>query len=276
MTTADATLVKARLIHPGARRAPDWLPLVLTVLSSMSAGGIARAETNPPGIPAEVGAPSGGPSASSPPITVAPAGRPEAVPNEPPHGPSSRAFLSHHFQWAAHDDRVPQVAVNFGLLQLALGGFNVAGELRYRRVWLEYSHGLDLTLNDVGGFGLSSTERQQDLHVYVPYTTGFGVGVTLLDELWLGVEFKDHKYEVNAPGGPAVSYNTYSIGPVLGYKLFIVRGLFANAYLRYWPTVATTLDGGKVTLQGTNGPVVHDAHDWGLFANLALGYAFDL
>jgi len=276
MTTADATLVEARLIHTRAHGPKDWLPLVLTVLSSMSAAGIARAETSPPEGPVEVGAPSAEPSPSSPTITVAPAQPTEAVPIEPTHGPSSSAFLSHHFQWAAHDDRTPQVAVNFGLLQLALGGFNVAGELRYRRVWLEYSHGLDLTLNDVGGFGLSSTERQQALHVYVPYTTGFGVGVTLLDELWLGVEFKDHKYEVNAPGGPAARYNTYSIGPVLGYKLFIVRGLFANAYLRYWPTVATTLDGGKVTLQGTNGPVVHDAHDWGLFANLALGYAFDL
>ena len=197
-------------------------------------------------------------------------------PSEAPHGPTFGGLPSHHFQWAAHDDRVPQVAVNFGLLQLALGGFNVAGELRYRRLWIEYSHGLDLTLNDLDRFGLSSTERQQNLHVYVPYTTGFGLGLTLLDELWLGVELKDHKYEVNAPGGPVVTYNTYSIGPVLGYKLFIFRGLFLNAYLRYWPTVASTLAGGKTTLQGTNGPVVHDAHDWGVFGNLAIGYAFDL
>jgi hypothetical protein len=197
-------------------------------------------------------------------------------PAETPHGPTSGGLPSHHFQWAAHDNRVPQVAVNFGLLQLALGGFNVAGELRYRRIWIEYSHGLDLTLNDLDRFGLSSTERQQNLHVYVPYTTGFGLGLALLDELWLGVEFKDHKYEVNAPGGPVVTYNTYSIGPVLGYKLFIFRGLFLNAYLRYWPTVASTLAGGKTTLQGTSGPVVHDAHDWGVFGNLAIGYAFDL
>ena len=49
-----------------------------------------------------------------------------------------------------------------------------------------------------------------------------------------------------------------------------------NAYLRYRPTVASTLAGGKTTLQGTNGPVVHDAHDWGVFGNLAIGYAFDL
>jgi hypothetical protein len=172
--------------------------------------------------------------------------------------------------------RLRQVGVNFGLLQLALGGFNVAAEFRYRRLWLEYSHGMELSLNDVGGSGLSSAERRQDLHVYVPYTTGFGVGVTLVDELWLGVEFKDHRYEVNAPGGAAAAYNTYSIGPVLGYKLFVTRGLFVNGYLRYWPTVASSLEGGKVTLDGTNGPVVHEAHDWGVFANVSIGYAFDI
>ena len=122
----------------------------------------------------------------------------------------------------------------------------------------------------------TQTERDQNLRVYVPYTTGFGVGVTLVDELWLGVEFKTHRYEVNAPGGPVTSYQTYSIGPVLGYKAFIYKGLFADAYLRYWPNVASSLDGNKVALQGTDGTVEHSAHDFGVFANVSIGYAFDL
>jgi|GEM_PF-3108268 len=193
---------------------------------------------------------------------------PESAVSDGPH--------SHHYQWAPDNDQTPQVSVNFGLLQLALGGFNVAGELRYGRLWLEYSHGMDLTLNNFGGYGLKSAERGQNLHIFLPYTTGFGIGVTLLDELWLGVEFKDHKYQVNAPGGPVASYNTYSIGPVLGYKLFAWRGLFFNTYLRYWPNVATSLNGNKITLQGTNGNVLHDAHDWGFFGNIAIGYAFDI
>jgi hypothetical protein len=213
---------------------------------------------------------------ASPPVAETGRESPTVAQGEAPHRPSSDRFPSHHFQWAAHDDRVPQVAINFGLSQILLGGFNVAGELRYRRLWLEYSHGMELTLNNLDGFGLSSTESRQHLHIYVPYTTGFGVGITLLDELWLGVEFKDHKYEVTAPYGPTESYKTYSIGPVLGYKLFVWRGLFVNAYLRYWPNVATSLAGDKITLQGANGPYVHDAHDWGLFANVALGYAFNL
>jgi hypothetical protein len=37
------------------------------------------------------------------------------------------------------------------------------------------------------------------------------VGVTLVDELWQGVEFKTHRYDVNAPGGLVSSYHTYSI-----------------------------------------------------------------
>jgi hypothetical protein len=192
------------------------------------------------------------------------------------HGPSSQAFPSHRFQWAPRVTKNAQLGVNFGLVQLALGGFNVAAEVRYRTLWFEYSHGVNLTFNDAGGLALSSEEQQQGVHVYVPYTTGFGVGTTVLDELWLGVEFKTHRYEVSAPEGGSTAYQTYSIGPVLGYKFFVWRGLHVNAYLRYWPNVATSLDGGKVALQKGASTVTHEAHDLGVFANVSVGYAFDL
>ena len=205
---------------------------------------------------------------------ASPAARFADGPHPEERGPNP--IPEHHFQWAPSDAKQLQVGINFGLLQLALGGFNIAGEIRYRRLWLEYSHGMDLTLNDLGGFGLSHAERTQNVHVFVPYTTGFGVGVTLVDELWLGVEFKTHRYEVNAPGGPAASYQTYSIGPVLGYKAFIWKGLFANGYARYWPNVASTLTDDKIALAGSAGSVTHNAHDFGVFANVSIGYAFDL
>jgi hypothetical protein len=167
-----------------------------------------------------------------------------------------------------------QLGVNFGLVQIGLGGFNVAAELRYKRLWLEYSHGQSLDLNKLGGFGLTSAERDQNLDVDVPYTTGFGVGATLVDELWVGVEFKTHRFNVADPSGDHVSYQTYSVGPVVGYKLFVWRGLYANAFLRYWPNVATSLEDGKVAL-GPNG-TVHEAHSFDFFANVSLGWAFDL
>ncbi len=201
---------------------------------------------------------------------------PEVSPVPQPEAPAFNLAPEHHFQWAGTDAKRVQLGVNFGLLQLALGGFNVAGELRYRRLWLEYSHGMDLTLNNAGGFGLSQAERRQNVHVFVPYTTGFGVGATLVDELWLGLEFKSHRYEVNAPAGPVSSYQTYSIGPVLGYKAFIWKGLYANGYARYWPNVASTLTRNEIALQGSEGTVTHHAHDYGLFANVSIGYAFDL
>ena len=201
----------------------------------------------------------------------------EVAPGTPsPEQHGFNLFPEHHFQWTASDAKVPQLGVNFGLLQLGLGGFNIAGEVRYRRFWFEYSHGVDLKLNDLGGFSMTSTERSQNLRIVVPYTTGFGVGVTVLDELWLGVEFKTHRYEVNAPGGPVTSYQTYSVGPVIGYKLFVYKGLFANAYARYWPNVASTLDNNEVALRGANGTVEHAAHDFNVFANVSIGYAFDL
>jgi hypothetical protein len=175
---------------------------------------------------------------------------------------------------AATDEPVKQLGINFGLSQIALGGFNVAAELRYERLWLEYSHGQSLDLNKLGGFALTAAERDQNLDVDVPYTTGFGVGATLIDELWVGVEFKTHRFDVADPSGDRVSYQTYSVGPVVGYKLFVWRGLHANAYLRYWPNVATSLDDGQVAL-GPNG-TVHEAHSFDFFANVSVGWAFDL
>jgi hypothetical protein len=81
---------------------------------------------------------------------------------------------------------------------------------------------------------------------------------------------------VNAPGGSVAGYQTYSIGPVLGYKFYFWRGFFLNAYGRYWPNVASSLGNNEIAHQGTNGAVEHSAHGFGVFANLAIGGAFDL
>jgi hypothetical protein len=36
------------------------------------------------------------------------------------------------------------------------------------------------------------------------------------------------------------------------------------------------LDDNKIALSGSNGTVIHSAHDFGFFANASIGYAFDL
>jgi hypothetical protein len=43
---------------------------------------------------------------------------------------SSESPAPHHFHWAPDSPQHAEVGINFGLLQLALGGFNVAGEVR--------------------------------------------------------------------------------------------------------------------------------------------------
>lgn len=199
----------------------------------------------------------------------------------PAHGPSSKSFPSHHFQWAPHSAHNFQAGVNFGIVQLVLGGFNVSAELRYRRLWLAYQHGFNLTVNNlryVGltRLGLNRDEREQNIHLFIPYSTGFGIGLTLLDELWLGTEFTASKMQVHQPGSQTVTYQTYSIGLVLGYRLFLWRGLHANAYLHYWPNVSSSLHNDRTTLRSSSGSVTHNAHSFGLYPNLSIGYAFDL
>ena len=60
-----------------------------------------------------------------------------ASPTPNTQGPSSNSVPTHRFEWAPATTKSAEVGVNFGLLQLALGGFNVAGEVRYRRLWVE-------------------------------------------------------------------------------------------------------------------------------------------
>jgi hypothetical protein len=178
-------------------------------------------------------------------------------------------------------DRVDpfQYAVNFGLVQVTLGGFNISAELRYNRLWLAYQHGVGLTLNKASSVGLSKLamspeERNQNVHIYVPYSTGFGVGVFIFDELWTGIEFTQTSYEVNAPDGPTSKYQTDSVGLMLGYRYFLTDKIFFNGYLHYWPNVSSTLDGNKVTLQGSNGSVEHKAHEFGIYPNISIGFLF--
>jgi hypothetical protein len=71
-------------------------------------------------------------------------------------------------------------SVMAGLTQWVLfRGGNIAGELKIGRFAFEVSHGQGLDLNQVPGVGLTSAERAAGAHVFVPWTTGFGVGVRI-------------------------------------------------------------------------------------------------
>lgn len=200
---------------------------------------------------------------------------------EDEHGPSSSRFPSHRFQLRPHAAHDVQLGVNFGLIQVELGGFNVSAELRYRRLWFAYQHGSNLTLNNAEKVGLlavalSRQEREQKVHLHLPYSTGFGLGITVVDELWLGVEYTVSRFQVRVPQSATESYLTHSVGLVLGYRFFLWKGLFACAYVHYWPTLESSLQNERVTLYGSSGEVVHRAHSFGVYPNLSIGYAIDL
>jgi len=168
-------------------------------------------------------------------------------------------------------------SVMAGLSQwLLFRGGNLALEYKTGRFAFEVSHGQGLDLNQVGGFALSSAERDAGTRLRVPWTTGFGVGYRITEHLHLLVEFKAHHYEARAAeGATAVSYTTFSIGPGVFYSVYLTKHVFLEPNLRFWPNVASTLEDGRVLLDACDGTSYqHHAHDFGFFGNVNLGYSF--
>ena len=88
------------------------------------------------------------------------------------------------------------------------------------------------------------------------------------------VEFKAHRYEVtSASGGEELRYTTFSIGPGAFYDLYLYKGLFLQPALRFWPTVADTLEEDTLP-SGDGARYSHSPHALGFFANVSLGYTF--
>ena len=164
-----------------------------------------------------------------------------------------------------------------GLSQWTLfRGGNIAFEADLGRLGLEVSHGQGLDLNQVPALGLTSAEREAGARVRVPWTTGFGVGYRITEDLLVLVEFKAHHFEVSGTDrNVEASYTAFSIGPGIFYMIHLWRGLFIQPNIRYWPNVASTLEGGKVALRQLDGSTyVHEAHSFGLFANMNVGWTF--
>lgn len=173
----------------------------------------------------------------------------------------------------ATDDRYPewQVSVHGGLLQPILArGFNAAVDVRHHRLVVSYSHGEGLDLTSVAGF--TEEERLAGARLRVPSTTGFGVGVTLVDELYVMADFKLHDHEVSF-GADTAKYRTITIGGEVGYRVFVTRGLFVAPVVRFWPNVYESQREVSV------GGLTHQAMDQGLgglFANVLVGGSFDV
>lgn len=206
---------------------------------------------------------------------VAPA--PEVVAPVRAHGPDAPdgQFPSHVFQWEAHAPRRVQIGFNYGLSQPILThGFNAAVDVRYKRLVATYSHGQGL---DYARFE-TDQEKTAGAAVKLPWTTGGGVGVLLIDELWILADFKVHHFQVDT-AVDHLAYTTMTIGAELGWRYFIWKGFNVALVARYWPNVYST-SGQGVTLHAQNGTAFLDPPekqgDAGFLANVLVGWAFNL
>jgi hypothetical protein len=178
---------------------------------------------------------------------------------------------------ASHTELKTQFSVMAGLTQwLLFRGGNLALELKVGRLVFEASHGQGLDLNQLPGLALTAAERGAGAHVLVPWTTGFGVGFRVTENFHLLVEAKAHHYEVTGRDrNSEVDYTTFSVGPGAFYSIYLYEGLFLEPTVRWWPNVASTLSGNHAVIRQSDGTTYdHAAHDFGLFANVSLGYTF--
>jgi len=204
--------------------------------------------------------------------TLARADEPGTAPPDA-HGSSApaSAFPSHHFQLAAHQPAGVELAFHYGLVQpIVLHGFNAAVDVRWRRLIVSYSHGASL---DFDG-SLPDSERAAGVRAEVPYSTGGGVGVVLIDELYVLVDFKVHRFDLSL-GADRASYTTVTIGGEVGWRFFVWKGLFVTPVVRYWPNVWTSAPDGGVAIGTIHHQPLTQGKD-GLFVNVLVGWAFNL
>ncbi|HAS46497.1 MAG TPA: hypothetical protein DCS93_38805 [Microscillaceae bacterium] len=144
-----------------------------------------------------------------------------------------------------------RVNLLFGLNQPLLGGFNIEGNLFYKRLVFDYSHGVSLNFSNAT---LAGDEKTQQLAVHIPYTTGFGVGYRFNEWFNLRAEPKWHRFELYYEGDAQtidnriVAYNTFSLGigayfnvrPFKNKEGFL-KGIMIAPSIRYWPKLSDNL-----------------------------------
>jgi hypothetical protein len=177
-----------------------------------------------------------------------------------------------------------------GLIQpIGLAGGNF--ELNYftKRIALDFSHGFSLNLPVVGDF------KTQGVQLYIPYSTGFGVGYRITQFLDVRFEPKLHSWEVYNKGEvqseatKIKDFKTITMGIGIYYRYFpfknsnnaFLQGITTATSLRYWQNVGTTLSndeftynnkltGKKETLKAPNIGIANTP----IVFNIGIGYTF--
>lgn len=183
-----------------------------------------------------------------------------------------------------------RVNLVFGVGQILGDGFNVEGNIFYKRFAFDYSHGT--SLNTPNSFLEEGADKQQGLAIHIPWTTGFGVGYRFNDWLNLRFEPKWHKYELYYDGESQNSQNqiaeyvttTLGLGLYANFRPFknknnLLKGIMIAPNIRWWPRVSSTLNNDELSYFNTqlNENVTHNAREIGMantpfFFNCSVGY----
>jgi hypothetical protein len=164
-----------------------------------------------------------------------------------------------------------------GLSQpIFLRGVNIAGSYFTKTMTFEYSHGMFLHLD---GAALKDKNVQS---IYVPVSTGFGVGYRITGYLDIRGEAKLHRYEVQLNAAQQIKYTNIDLGVGAYYRLYPFRkkdgwpkGILIEPSLRYWQYIHSTLENGAYDYVSDKGELLtHHPYNFGLFANVSIGYTF--
>ncbi len=166
-----------------------------------------------------------------------------------------------------------ETALLFGTNQpLLFKGYNV--EIQYMTDnWVfEYSHGWELKLHEFKD-SMTKEEVDQNLKIRLPWTTGGGVGYRITKAFHAALEYKVHEFDVNHPTDASFKYQTQTLGIGFYYswKPFADKGFTIVPAIRYWPTIANNLSGGKKVF--SNGEV-HEPHKFDFAPNIKVGWTF--
>ncbi len=199
---------------------------------------------------------------------------------------AGHSVLAQQSDWLS--DR--RVNVLFGLNQPLLNGFNAEVNYFYKRLALDYSHGVSLNM---GNALLDATNRDLGIDVHIPWTTGFGVGYRFNEWFNLRAEPKWHKFELYHQGDAQTAanqigaYTTFSLGvgayanvqPFKRQDNFL-KGIMVAPSIRWWPRLASSLNNNELAFQrrSDNQTVSHQALEVGisntpLIVNISIGYS---
>ncbi len=185
-----------------------------------------------------------------------------------------------------------RVSVLFGAIQpLLLKGWNVEIDYYTDKLVFNYSHGWSLELR---GSTVVGAAKDQHLSFHLPYSTGFGIGYRLTQELNVRFEAKWHKFqlyaedEVFAKENIIGEYLTTTLGGGI-YHLYrpfrkqenFLKGITLLSSVRYWHKIDSSLEEDQLVYWNriTGKEEIHEAANIGMantpwILNVSVGYTF--